>query len=96
MRCARTSRAIEGKLITYGDNMNRPAFLRHLGNSGKKELKILDDDDKPLYVLQKMDGRVEDKIDIAMCGILSWQACIDARRDGAKRKPKVGMPRRLY
>lgn len=86
----------EAGLITYGDNMFRADFMRHLANSGKKELRLLDDNDKPLYVLQKMDGRMEDKIDIAMAGILSWEACVDARRDGAKRKPKVGMPRRLY
>ena len=75
---------------------NRMRFLTHLANSGKKLLKIADDEGKPLYVLQKMDGRLTDRIDIAMAGVLSWQATIDARREGAQPRQKVGLPRRLY
>lgn len=71
------------------------AFLRHLGNAGRKDLNIVDDEGKPLYVMQKMDGRAEDKFDFGMAGCLSWTAALDARREGAKPKPKVSAPRRL-
>ena len=88
--------AIDGGTIRYADNYFRHGFIKHLGNSGKKELKQLDDDGSPLFVLQKMDGRAEDKIDAAMAGVLSWQCTLDARRAGAQPRPKVVAPRRLY
>jgi hypothetical protein len=67
-----------------------------LSNASRKELKQVDDAGVPLAVLQKMDGRPEDRIDLAMAAVLSWQCCIDARREGAMPRPKVGMPVRLY
>lgn len=71
------------------------SFLRHLGNSGRKDLNIVDDEGKPLFVMQKMDGRSEDKFDFAMSGCLSWTAALDARRSGAQPRPKVSAPRRI-
>ena len=88
--------AIDSGLVTYADNRYRDDLVRHLGNSGRKELRQMDDAGVPLAVLQKMEGRPEDRIDLAMAAVLSWQCCIDARRVGASPRPKVGMPVRLY
>lgn len=71
-------------------------LIRHLGNAGAKELRIKDDEGKPLYVMQKQDGRQEFKFDAAMAAVLSWKACLDARKSGAKpRGKKRAVIRRL-
>ena len=88
--------AIDSGLVTYPVSKWRDDLIRHLANSGRKELKQLDDAGQPLANLQKMDGRPEDRIDLAMAAVLSWQCCIDARREGAMPRPKVGLPVRLY
>lgn len=89
--------AIDSGIVTYGSNPWLDNLIRHLGNSGRKELKTLDADGRPQWILQKQDGRLEDKIDAAMSAVLSWTACVDARREGAKPKPKYSYaPRRLY
>ena len=88
--------AINSGLVTYADGRFCDDLIRHIGNSGRKELRQMDDAGVPLAVLQKMEGRPEDRIDLAMAAVLSWQCCIDARREGATPRPKVGMPVRLY
>jgi hypothetical protein len=70
-------------------------MIRHMGNAGKKELNIVDDQGKPLYIMCHADGRLADKYDVAMAGCLSWAAALDARRKAAEPTPKVGMPRRI-
>lgn len=89
--------AIDSASITFGGTTQQQAdLIEHLGNAGRKDLKILDDEGKPLFVLQKQDGKAEVKFDRAMAGVLSWKACADARKAGAKPRPKVRAPRRLY
>lgn len=79
-----------------GASTQQQDLLDHLANAGRKDLKILDDEGKPLWVLQKQDGRLGEKFDRAMAAVLSWKACVDARKAGAKPRPKARMPRRLY
>ena len=88
--------AIDSGIVTYGLNTFRGDLLRHMGHAGRRQLTITDDQGAPLWTLQKQDGRLQDKFDAAMAAVLSWQACIDARREGAKPKPKAWMPRRIY
>lgn len=57
-------------------------YTRHIGNAGRKDLRILDDEGKPLWVLSKIE--LDRKFDQAMAGMLSWKACLDARKAGAK------------
>ena len=66
-----------------------------MGNAGKKELNMVDDKGIPLAIMQKMDGRLADKFDAAMAGMLSWTAVLDARRRGVRPTPKMGYPRRI-
>jgi hypothetical protein len=87
---------IDSGAVTFADNPHRETFIRHLGNAGRRELKLVDDEGQPLAVMQKQDGRLQDKFDAAMSGCLSWQARLDAVREGAQPKPKTWAPRRIY
>lgn len=78
-----------------GDFRPHADLLRHLGNAGAKELKILDDEGKPLFVMQKQDGRQEFKFDAAMAGSLSWTAALDARKSGAQPRGSSFVPFRI-
>lgn len=83
--------------LTAGGTSNQQKdLLEHYGNAGRQDLKILDDEGKPLFILCKQDGRADLKFDRAMAGVLSWKACMDARKSGAKPRPKARAPRRLY
>ncbi|MCF3939905.1 large terminase [Gordonia tangerina] len=89
--------AIDSGSVTFGGGeKSHNDLIRHLGNAGRKELKLADDEGKPLDVMQKQDGRADLKFDAAMAAALSWKACLDARKSGARPPQPVGMPRRIY
>lgn len=87
--------AIDSESIAFGGN-DVGDLIRHIGHAGRKDLKIRDDEDVPLWVLQKQDGQLQNKFDACMASVLSWEARTDAVREGAKPRQKVGAPRRLY
>ena len=100
-----TLEAIDSKSITFGGtdiptdggkSDQQKDLLDHYANAGRQDLKILDDEGKPLFILCKQDGRQDLKFDRAMAGVLSWKACADARKAGAKPRQKLRAPRRLY
>ncbi|MBC9954935.1 large terminase [Leucobacter sp. cx-42] len=64
-------------------------LLRHLGNAGKKQLRMFDDEGQPLYVMQKQDGQMGLKFDAGMAAVLSWKARLDAIKGGAKPKSQT-------
>lgn len=68
-----------GKVLSPHDDL-----IRHLGNAGKKELRLRDDHGEPLYVMQKQDGQIGLKFDAGMAAVLSWKARLDALKGGAK------------
>lgn len=70
---------IIGKILSPHDDL-----IRHLGNAGKKELRLRDDHGEPLYVMQKQDGQMGLKFDAGMAAVLSWKARLDALKGGAK------------
>lgn len=96
--------AIGSGAVTFGgDDTGRTDFLphadmvRHLANAGVHELKVRDDEGKPLLVMRKQDGNEELKFDAAMAGSLSWKACLDARKAGAKpRRGRKRVVKRIY
>lgn len=90
--------AIDAPSITFGGTVEQlDDLIRHIGNAGRKDLRILDDEGKPLWVLQKQDGKQELKFDYAMASVLSWKARMDAIKAGAKPRRRAGrVPRRLY
>lgn len=68
-----------GEVLNNGD----PAFAAHIGNACRNTLTFRDDDDTPLWLIQKDRAGSPNKIDAAMAGCLSWAARTDAVRSGA-------------
>lgn len=89
--------ALDSGSVTFGGTEQQCADLvRHLTNAGRHDLRILDDHGKPLWILTKQDGNEDLKFDFAMAAVLSWRACLDARKAGAKPKTTtMAVPRRL-
>ena len=69
-----------------------PDFVRHIGNAGRVETNLLDDEGRKVVILGKV--RPEAKFDLAMAAVLSWQARIDALSDGAEAE-EVFVPYRI-
>lgn len=53
-------------------------FAEHIGASVKRPLKMLDDEGQPMWLIEKERRDSPNKIDIAMAGLLSWDARMDA------------------
>lgn len=92
-----------GSIRLGGNDAGRDEFLphadlvRHLHNAGTKELRVKDDEGKPLFVMQKQDGQQHLKFDAAMALSLAWLGALEARKTGAKpRRRGRRTPRRLY
>jgi phage terminase large subunit-like protein len=67
-----------GELSHNGD----PVFERHIGNSYRMPTNLVDEEKKPLWILRKERPDSEKKIDLAMAGVLSWEARNDALAAG--------------
>lgn len=68
------------------------AYERHIGNSRKKELPQRDEEGKALWLIQKERPDSPNKIDLAMAGVLSWEARTDAIAAGVlAREPSYQM-----
>src|SRR3546814_533117 len=74
---------------TERDFLAHSDLMRHMQNAGTKDSRLLDDEGQPLLIMAKPDGRLEFKIDAAVAANLSWQACLDARKAGAKARKKT-------
>lgn len=74
----RMSRAVQAyaSAITHGDvsHPDNPQFNAHIGNAHRRYIGSRDEDDKPLWVIQKERPGSPHKIDTAMAGCLSWEA----------------------
>lgn len=74
-------------------------FDTHIAAAGRKDVMLWDDEQVEgreqvrMWVLRKIHPTR--KFDAAMAGTLSWACALDARREGAKPRPKVFAPRRL-
>lgn len=68
-------------------------LARHIGNAGKKDIQMKDEEGDPLFILEKIHP--DRKFDAAAAGLLSWQAYLDAHKKGAVRSTKPQPPRRI-
>ena len=73
LRAFRT--AIEGGELSHDGS---PDLERHIGNARRREIQLRDDEDKPLWVIQKERPDSPHKIDAAMGATLAWEARGDA------------------
>ncbi|GLY21684.1 terminase large subunit [Micromonospora sp. NBRC 101691] len=83
MRAFKTAQT-SGEVTNSGDAV----YARHIGNSRKGDLKILDDDDTPLWTIYKERPDSPLYIDLAMAGCLSWRARLDALAKGGWQRKK--------
>lgn len=82
--------AIEsGDLAHDGD----PDFIRHIGNTGKRMTRGVDEEGNPRFILTKITH--ERKMDISVAAVLSWEARSQAITEGAQPKQKLWLPRRV-
>lgn len=71
-----------------------PDLVRHIGNAGRNELNIADDEGRKKFRLAKISR--DRKYDAAMAAVLSWQARLDAIKKGARVEEEyVSVPVRL-
>lgn len=67
-----------------------PMYARHIANARKRDLTVRDDDDTPLWTIEKERPDSAKFIDLAMAGCLSWQARLDAlAKGGWQRKSRI-------
>jgi hypothetical protein len=62
-------------------------MTKHLGHAQKHEIKMVDEEGKPLWVVRKERHDSEKKIDLAMAGGMSHQARLDAFKSGWQPQP---------
>jgi len=79
--CRSYANAIKaGEVTNDGD----PEMAAHIANAQKREIKMVDDEGQPLWVMSKERHDSLNKIDLAMAGGLSWQARLDSIAKGLK------------
>lgn len=77
-----------GELAHNGDR----DFARHIANAQRNVLRsLVDDDGSPLWLIQKDRPGSPRKVDAAMAGCLSWQACLDVIAKGGWRPRRVSV-----
>jgi phage terminase large subunit-like protein len=76
-----------GELSHSGD----ARYTRHVGNACRLTTNLVDEEEKPLWILRKERPKSPHKIDLAMCGILSWEARNDAIAAGEGAAPQYSM-----
>lgn len=75
LMCRSYASAIKsGEVTNNGDS----TFASHVAAAQKREIKMVDDEGQPLWVMVKERHDSLNKIDLAMAGGLSWQARLDA------------------
>lgn len=62
-------------------------LARHIGNAARKDLRIRDDEDQPLWAIQKERPDSPKKMDGAMATVLAWEARGDAVAAGVLETP---------
>lgn len=70
-----------------------PDLARHIGNAGRRETRMVDDDGRTLFTLRKLHE--DRKFDAAMAAVLSWRARLDAIREGAVAARETFVPVRI-
>jgi hypothetical protein len=78
--CANYAKAITAGEVTHDGD---PVFAAHIGHAHKRPVNARDNDGNRLWTIQKERDGSQLKIDLAMCGVLGWEARNDAVAAGA-------------
>ncbi|MGH3356601.1 MAG: hypothetical protein ACRDOJ_11940 [Nocardioidaceae bacterium] len=79
--------AMDAAAVTYtADDPLMPGLARHIGNAGRRDTGMRDDDGQPLFLLAKLHE--DRKFDLAMAAVLSWEARLAALRKNARSKKR--------
>lgn len=87
--CKTYATAIRAGEVTHDGSTD---FARHIGAAQKRDVRMVDEDGSPLWVMEKERHDSPNKIDLAMAGGLSWQARLEsiaAGEGGRRRKAKM-------
>ena len=71
-------RSLTGEVHHNGDRL----LAEHIGNAVRRPLAFVDEDGKPMWVIQKERPDSPAKIDAAMAAVLAWEARNDAVAKG--------------
>lgn len=86
----RTAYAAKGyaNAMRAGDVTHMPddIFDQHIGSAHKRDIRQLDEEGEPLWLIEKERRDSPFKIDCAMAGTLSWEARMDALAEGVPEK----------
>ena len=80
-----------GELSHSGDDV----LTEHIGHAHKRDIRMNDDEGQPLWLIEKERRDSPFKIDLAMAGLLSWQARMDALSAGWVQKSTASVPFRV-
>jgi hypothetical protein len=82
--------AMKGAELTQDGNTD---LTRHVGNAVRRDIRMMDEEGKPLFCIQKEKTDSPFKIDGCMAAILSYEAYGDAVKLGVKHEepPKFQM-----
>jgi phage terminase large subunit-like protein len=83
--------AIANGEITHSGDLR---LTRHIGNAVRRDLVIVDDEQRPLWLIQKERPDSLNKIDLAMAAVLSWEARTDALAAGMAQSTESVYERR--
>ncbi|MGH1563044.1 hypothetical protein [Mumia sp. DW29H23] len=94
--------AMDTGAVTFvaGDPLEEK-FAEHMGNAGRKDVNLWDDAEdsdehqrgRQLFILRKL--HTDRKFDAQMAAILSWEARLEAIKQGAKPRRRRGTVKRL-
>ncbi|MCA1218690.1 terminase [Streptomyces sp. 8L] len=79
-----------GDLTHNGDAV----YARHVANARRRQLKMLDEQGQPLWVIEKERHESPLSMDGAMAGCISWEARLDAIKSGQGRRRRGMVIRR--
>lgn len=82
--------------ITSGDMTHNgdPDYMRHLSNAVRQKVNVYDDKHRQMHTLSKDRPDSPRKIDLAVAGVISWEARQDARKAGIARTGTTGKKKR--
>lgn len=90
--CRAYSSAIRSSEVHYcgSARVEENVFTKHVANCRKRMTSLRDEDEQPLWVIEKERRDSPFKIDLAMCAVLSWRARLDALAKGEFKRRTPG------